>query len=55
MIHKEVEVYINDMIAKYHIEEDHIINLQKLFDRLQIFKLRLNANKSPLVSGQESD
>ena len=35
MIHKEVEVYVDDLIAKYHTEEDHIIHLQKLFDRLR--------------------
>ena len=27
MIHKEVEVYIDDMIAKTHMEEEHIIHL----------------------------
>ena len=33
------------MIAKSHTKEDHIIHLQKLFDRLFRFKLRLNPNK----------
>lgn len=45
MIHKEIEVYINDMIAKSQTKEDHIVNLQKLFDRLRKFKLRLNLVK----------
>ena len=45
MIHKEVEIYIDDMIAKSHKEEDHIVYLQKLFERLRKFKLRLNLNK----------
>ena len=44
MIHKEVEVYVDDIIAKSHTEEDHIINLQKLFERLRRFKLMLNTN-----------
>ena len=45
MIHKEVEVYIDDMIAKSYPVEDRIIHLQKLFERLRKFKLRLNPNK----------
>ena len=45
MIHKEVEVYVDDMISKSHTEEEHIIHLQKLFERLRKFRLRLNSNK----------
>src|SRR3954468_20211601 len=45
MIHKEIEVYVNDMIAKSNTEEEHLVHLQKLFDRLKKFKLRLNPNK----------
>ena len=45
MIHKEIEVYVDDMIAKSKIEEEHIVNLQKLFERLRKFKLRLNPTK----------
>lgn len=45
MIHKEIECYLDDMIAKSHTEEEHLVNLQKLFERLRKFKLRLNPNK----------
>jgi len=45
MIHKEIEVYVDDMIAKSRSEEEHIINLRKLFERLRKFKLRLNPAK----------
>ncbi|XP_058775307.1 uncharacterized protein LOC131649565 [Vicia villosa] len=45
MIHKEVEVYVDDMIAKSRTEEEHITNLHKLFERLKKYKLRLNPNK----------
>jgi len=31
MMHKEMEVYVDDMIAKSRTEEEHLINLQKLF------------------------
>lgn len=45
MIHREIEVYIDDMIAKSQTEEEHIVNLEKLFQRIRKFKLRLNPNK----------
>ena len=45
MIHKEIEVYVDDMIAKSRSEEEHLINLKKLFERLRKFKLRLNPAK----------
>ena len=45
MVHKEVRIYVDDMIAKSHTEEDHLIHLQKLFERLNKYKLRLNSNK----------
>ena len=34
MMHKEIEVYVDDMIAKSRTEEEHLVNLQKLFERL---------------------
>ena len=45
MMHKEIEVYVDDMIAKSKTDEEHIVNLQKLFERLREFKLRLNPAK----------
>ena len=36
---------MDDMISKSHTEEDHVIHLQKLFEHLRKFKLRLNPNK----------
>lgn len=45
MIHREIEVYVDDMITKYQTEEEHLVNLEKLFERLRKFKLRLNPNK----------
>ena len=45
MIHKEIEVYVDDMIAKSRSEEEHLVNLRKLFERLRKFKLRLNPTK----------
>lgn len=45
MIHKEIEVYVDDMISKSQTEEVHLVHLKKLFERLREFKLRLNPNK----------
>jgi len=45
MMHKEIEVYVDDMITKSKSEEEHLVNLRKLFERLRKFKLRLNLAK----------
>ena len=45
MIHKEIEVYIDDVIAKSRTEEEHVEHLSKLFQHLRKYKLRLNPNK----------
>ncbi|XP_006599872.1 uncharacterized protein [Glycine max] len=41
----EIDVYVDDMIAKSKTEEEHLANLQKLFERLWKYKLRLNPAK----------
>ena len=45
MMHKEIEVYVDNMIAKCRGEDDHVINLKKLFERLRKFQLKLNPAK----------
>ncbi|RDX82372.1 Retrovirus-related Pol polyprotein from transposon 17.6, partial [Mucuna pruriens] len=45
MMHKELEVYMDDMIAKSRTLEKHIKDLWKLFARLCKFRLRLNPAK----------
>ena len=47
MIHHEIEVYVDDMIARSQTEEEHLDHLPKLFDRLKLYRLRLNPNKCP--------
>ena len=44
-MHREIEVYVDDTIAKSQGEDDHIINLKKLFERLRKFQLKLNPTK----------
>ena len=45
MIHHEIEVYVDGMIARSHTEEEHLDHLHKLFERLKEYKLRLNSSK----------
>ncbi|PKI75182.1 hypothetical protein CRG98_004406 [Punica granatum] len=45
MMHKEIEVYVDDMITKSKEGEDHRINSKRLFDRLKEYELRLNPAK----------
>ena len=45
MMHKEIEVYVDDMIARSRMKEEHLINLRKSFERLRKYKLRLNPTK----------
>ena len=45
MMHKEIKVYKDDMIAKSRTEEEHLVNLQKLFEQLHKYRLRLNPAK----------
>ena len=45
MMHKEIEVYVDDMVTNSQGENDHIINLRKLFERLRKFQLKLNSVK----------
>lgn len=45
MMHKEIEVYVDDIIVKSRIEKEHIQVLRKLFLSLRKFQLKLNPAK----------
>ena len=45
MMDKEIEVYVDDMITKSRTEEEHLVNLWKLFGQLCKYRLRLNPTK----------
>ena len=45
IMHKEIDVYVDNMIAKSHTPRDHLIVLRKLFKCLVKYRLRLNPNK----------
>ena len=45
MMHKEVEVYVDDMIVKSEIRDGHFEALDKFLARLKKYNLRLNPKK----------
>ena len=45
MIHKEVEAYVDNMIVKSKEREGHYTALQKFFQRIREYRLRLNPQK----------
>ena len=45
MIHKEIEVYVDDVIIKSRKSSDHLTHLKKFFDHLCRYKLKLNPAK----------
>lgn len=45
MIHHEMVLLVDDMIAKSITEENHMINLRKVFDLLRKYQLKLNPSK----------
>ena len=45
MMHKEVEVYVHDMMVKSEIREGHFEALDKFLVRLEKYNLRLNPKK----------
>ena len=45
MIHKEIEVYVDDVIIKSRESSDHLAHLEKFFDMLCRYDLKLNPAK----------
>ncbi|RVW92567.1 Transposon Ty3-G Gag-Pol polyprotein [Vitis vinifera] len=45
MMHRDVEVYVDDMTLKSRDRADHLAALQRFFERIQQFRLRLNPKK----------
>ncbi|RVW12134.1 Retrovirus-related Pol polyprotein from transposon 17.6 [Vitis vinifera] len=45
MMHKDVEVYVDEMIVKSRDRADHLAALQRFFERIRQFRLRLNPKK----------
>ena len=45
MVHKEIEVYVDDMIIKSLDRKNHVLTLRTFFERLLRFQMRLNPQK----------
>ena len=45
MMHRDVEVYVEDKIVKSQDRSDHLAALQRFFERIRRFRLRLNPKK----------
>ena len=45
MMHRDVEVYVDDMIVKSRGKANHLTALERFFERIQKFKLSLNPKK----------
>ncbi|WJZ90916.1 hypothetical protein VitviT2T_010031 [Vitis vinifera] len=45
MMHRDVEVYVDDMIVKSRGRSDHLAALERFFERIRQFRLRLNSKK----------
>ena len=45
MLHKDVKVYVDDLIVKSHDRADHLVALERFFQRIKKFKLRPNPKK----------
>ena len=54
MMHKKIEVYVDDMIVKSKDRLGHIIALRKFFERLRKYNMRLNPAKCAfgVISGK---
>ena len=44
-MHRDVEVYVDDMIVKSRDRADHWAALERFFQRIRCFRLRLNLKK----------
>ena len=45
MRHRDIEVYVDDMIVKSRGRTNHLATLKRFFERIQKFRLRLNPKK----------
>ena len=45
MMHLDVEVYVDDMIVKSRNRVDHLAALERFFEMIRQFRLRLNPKK----------
>ena len=45
MVHKEIEVYVDDIVIQSKRSSDHLDDLRKFFERLRMYNLKFNPTK----------
>ena len=45
MVHKEIKMYVDDMMVKFSTGEGHFVSLEKFLERSKKYNLRLNLKK----------
>ena len=45
MMHKEIEDYVDDIVIKSKVRENHFYDLRRVFERCRLYKLRMNPLK----------
>ncbi|KAL0454263.1 UNVERIFIED_CONTAM: Transposon Tf2-12 polyprotein [Sesamum latifolium] len=45
MLHKNIECYVNDLVVKSKMRQDHLQDLRKIFERLRRYQLKMNLLK----------
>ncbi|KAL0421227.1 UNVERIFIED_CONTAM: hypothetical protein Slati_3145600 [Sesamum latifolium] len=45
MLHKNVECYVDDLVVKSKMRQDHLQDLRKIFERLRRYQLKINPLK----------
>ena len=45
IMHREIEVYVDDVIIKSKKQSDHVKDLRRFFERLRRYNLKLNPAK----------
>ncbi|KAL0373433.1 UNVERIFIED_CONTAM: Transposon Tf2-12 polyprotein [Sesamum radiatum] len=45
MLHKNVECYVDDLVVKSKLRQDHLQDLKKIFERLRRYQLKMNPLK----------
>ncbi|KAL0423226.1 UNVERIFIED_CONTAM: Transposon Tf2-12 polyprotein [Sesamum radiatum] len=44
-LHKNVECYVDDLVVKSKMRQDHLQDLRKIFERLRRYQLKMNPLK----------
>ena len=52
VLHKCVECYVDDLVVKTKMREDHLVDLRSVFNRLRKYQLKMNPYKCAIEIDQ---